>query len=83
MSRRSSFAQADVGGVLGWHSYPQKLGRAGGHGYNFKVLGFKGSLFAKSCLTGSLISTMIVKTPSTVPKGMNMHSTPAITRQNK
>ncbi len=36
----------------------------------------------KSGFTDSRIRVMMVKTPSTVPKGMNRHSTPAITRQN-
>jgi hypothetical protein len=31
--------------------------------------------------TEGLARTIIVKTPSTVPKGMNMHSMPAITMQ--
>ena len=34
-----------------------------------------------SCFTESRTSTMMVKTPRTVPTGMKMHSTPAITRQ--
>jgi hypothetical protein len=36
-----------------------------------------------NCFTGSRVNTIMVKTPNTVPKGMNMHSTPAMTRQNK
>ena len=41
-----------------------------------------GRLVPNSCFTDSRTSTRMVNTPSTVPKGMNRHSMPAITRQN-
>jgi hypothetical protein len=47
------------------------------------ALGWFELLAANSCFTDSRIKTMIVKTPSTVPKGIKRQSTPAMTRQNK
>lgn len=38
--------------------------------------------FSNAAFTDGRIRTMMAKTPSTVPNGVNMHSVPATTKQN-
>jgi hypothetical protein len=46
-------------------------------------VGSHGVFAANSCFTDPRIKTMMVKTPSTVPKGIKAQTTPAMTRQNR
>ena len=56
--------------------------RAAMLGYYFTSGAATGGWASNSCFTGSRTNTRMVNTPSTVPKGINMHSMPAMTRQN-